>query len=491
MAQEDAPAAAPPVVEEGARKSWEIHERFVEILSANLEESGNNSVRWLAWRVKILMEIAEKFWQDNCPTFAASLAYTTLLTLAPLAAVSLSILASFSFTDLGAQGIKVNSETALEFVFNQFLPPNEELASSVKRSFETFQTNAAPVSLFGLLLLISFAIWMLSTIEAAFNMIWKVDTPRPVINQFVAYWSTVTFAPILIILSIYFTAKVQALAASAAYAEYTYIQVFLMKGSPLFLTFIAFFMIYRLIPNTNVHFRPALWGALAAGAMFEIAKYVFNWYLREWASYQTIYGGLAIIPIFLFWLYVTWLIVLGGSVIAYAIQYPKEVKSKKKEGFDRRKYPHYYALRILLEASRRFLAGKGALEPWAVQQKLEITNEFYNEILLHLRKLDLVALLDSDTFLIKKPLDSIRVADVMANISGEMLSAAPEPLDGDRKSMEALFGLIRDSMEKGLDNLTLLGLTQKVAADEKARADQLAPFAQLRKEGQASSPAQG
>ena len=466
-----------------------FNERLVEILSANLEESSNSTVRWVAWRVKIAMEIGEKFWNDNCPTFAASLAYTTLLTLAPLAAVSLSILSSFSFTDLGAEGITVSKETALEFVFNQFLPPNEDLTQSVKSSFETFQTNAAPVSLFGLLLLVAFVIWMLSTIESAFNMVWKVDQPRTVISQFVAYWSTVTFAPVLIVLSIYFTAKVQSLATAPVYAEYTYIQAFLMKGAPLFLTFLAFLLIYRLIPNTNVHFRPAFYGALAAGGLFEVAKYLFNWYLMEWASYRNIYGGLAIIPIFLFWLYVTWLIVLGGSVIAYAIQYPKEIKSRKKEGFDRRKYPHYYTMRILLEASRSFLAGKGPVEPWAVQQKLEITSEFYAEIMALLKRLDLVEQVGGGSFLLKKPLESIKVADLMANISGEMLSPAPEPLDGDRRSMEALFGQIRDAMEKGVDNLTLLGLAHRMDAEEKSRRELLAPVIELRKDGQPPSGA--
>jgi len=474
--------------DQGAEKRG-IHATIIEILNTNLEESSNSIVRWVAWRIKIGLEIGDKFWWDNCPTFAASLAYTTLLTLAPLAAVSLSILSSFSFTDLGEQGIKVNSETALEFVIHQFLPPNEELTESVKRSFETFKTNAAPVSLFGLLLLVSFVIWMLSTIESAFNMIWKVDKPRTIINQFVAYWSTVTFAPVLIALSIYFTAKVQALANSAVYADYTWRYALLMKGSPFLLTLAAFLMIYRLIPNTNVHFKPAIYGAVSAGAMFEIAKYVFNWYLREWASYSNIYGGLAIIPIFLFWLYVTWLIVLGGSVIAYAIQYPKEIKSKKKEGFDRSKYPHYYALRILLESARSFLGNQGPLEPWAVQQKLEITSEFYSEILAKLARLDLIVFLDTERFLLKKPLDNIRIADVMAKLNGEMLSPAPEPQDSDRKGVDALFREIKKSMETGLENLTLLGLTHRIIAEEDARAEKMAPVLELHKESH--EPAQG
>ncbi|MDH5477016.1 MAG: YihY family inner membrane protein [Nitrospinota bacterium] len=474
---------------DGAKPEFKnLYTRVIETLNTNLEESSNVAIRWLAWRVKIGLEIAEKFWWDNCPTFAASLAYTTLLTLAPLLAVSLSILSSVNLADsiAGTEGqeIKVTSETALEFFFDQFLPPNQELADSVKKSFETFKTNAAPVSVLGLLFLIALVIWVLSIIESAFNMIWKVDKARPPINQFVVYWFTVTLTPFLIAGSIYLTAKVQALAASPSYAEYRYDQGFLLKGTPFLLTAIAFLLIYRLIPNTNVRFRPAIWGAVIASVLFETAKLVFNWYLREWASYKDVYGGLAIIPIFLFWLYVTWLIVLGGSVIAYAIQYPKEVKSKKKEGFDRRKYSHYYAIRILLDAARAYIADKGPLDPFAVQQKLEITSEFYGEILRKLHKLDIIVFLDAggEKFLIKRPLDHVKVADVMTNLNGEMLACSPEPLDSDRSGVEELFTDIRKAMEDGLGAMTLQQLGERLTQEEPEEREHMAPVLELHKE---------
>ncbi|MDH5637951.1 MAG: YihY family inner membrane protein [Nitrospinota bacterium] len=475
-------------IEGGKPDGKSFYARSIETLNTNLEESSNWAIRWFAWRVKISLEIAEKFWWDNCPTFAASLAYTTLLTLAPLLAVSLSILSSVNLADsisgTDGQEIKVTSETALEFFFDQFLPPNQALADSVKNSFETFKTNAAPVSVLGLLFLIALVIWVLSIIESAFNMIWKVDKPRPPINQFVVYWFTVTLTPFLIAGSIYLTAKVQALAASPSYAEYRYDQGFLLKGTPFLLTATAFLLIYRLIPNTNVRFRPAIWGAVIASVLFETAKLVFNWYLREWASYKDVYGGLAIIPIFLFWLYVTWLIVLGGSVIAYAIQYPKEVKSKKKEGFDRRKYSHYYAVRILLDAARAYIADKGPLDPFAVQQKLEITSEFYGEILRKLQKLDMIVFLDAggEKFLVKRPLEHVKVAEVMANLNGEMLTAAPEPMDPDRENVEKLFGDVSKSMEDGLGSLTLMGMAERMGLAEEESVEMKAQVLELHKE---------
>ncbi len=429
-----------------------MYDKIVSVLQTDLEEK-SVIIRWIAWRLKLLYEIIEKFWWDNCFTFAASLAYTTLLALAPLAAVSLSILTAFD----------ISKSTVLTFVFNRLLP-NKDLAAIIEQNIDTFAENAASVSIFGVMALVLFSIWVLSTIESAFNMIWKVDRPRPIINQFLAYWSTVTFAPILIAVSIIVTAQVQTLVLSEDWAEYTYLQGFTLKVIPYILTWIAFFLVYKLIPYTNVRFVPALYGAIAGGTMFEVAKLFFDFYILNWASYTVIYGALAIIPIFLFWLYVTWLIVLLGSVIAYAIQYPKEIHSAKHEGFDKSKYLNYYTLRLLAEATRSYIADEGACRPRVVQKKLEITAEFYDDILVKLKKLELIEFIDGtgERFLLSKPPEKILVADLIGRLNGEMLKASPEPLDSDREALSNLFKVIGDSMKSGIDNLNLLELTQRL-----------------------------
>ena len=429
-----------------------LYDRIVGVLHTDLEEK-SVVIRWAAWRLKLIYEIIEKFWWDNCPTFAASLAYTTLLTLAPLAAVFFSILSSFAFS----------KDQVLNFIFHHLLP-NEEMAAIIESNIDTFAANATSVSVFGLFFLAFFSIWMMRTIESAFNMIWKVDKPRPVINQFVAYWSTLTFAPILIAFSVVATAKIQALVLSESWAEYSYLQGFILKAIPYLLTWLAFFLVYRLVPYTNVYFKPAWIGAIVAGTMFEAAKLGFNYYLSNWATYTAIYGALAVIPIFLFWLYVTWLIVLLGSVIAYAIQYPKEIHSEKHEGFDRSKYQNYYALRLLVEATRSFEAGLGSLDPKAVQEKLEITSEFYGDLLRKLKKLELIEFVDGseERFLLKKPASDIKVADVVTRLDGEMFSAAPEPADSDGAALAKFFDEIREAVSKGAGELSLLELATRL-----------------------------
>ena len=216
-----------------------FHDQIVEILQTDLEDK-SAVIQWIAWRVKLFYEIGEKFIKDNCLTYAASLAYTTLLALAPLAAIGLSILPSFG----------VSPETVLQFLFERLLP-NQDLAGVVESNVDTFASNAASVGRYGIFFLAVFAWWVLSTIEASFNMIWKVGRSRPVVSQFVTYWFAVTFAPFLIALSVVATANLQAIVQGPEWAEYTFVQSTTLKLLPYTLIWIAFFLVYKLIPIHN------------------------------------------------------------------------------------------------------------------------------------------------------------------------------------------------------------------------------------------------
>ncbi len=427
-----------------------VYDKIVDILKTDLEEK-SVVIKWMAWRSKLIYEIVEKFWRDDCPTYAASLAYTTLLALAPLAAVSLSIYSSFEFS----------KEKILNFVFEKLLP-NKEFARVIEQNIDTFSNNATSVSIYGVIALVIFSIWVMSVIEAAFNMIWKVERSRPIISQFVTYWSTVTFAPILIAISIIATAKIQGLVLSENWAEYSYLQGFIIKLIPYVLTWIAFLLIYRLVPNTDVHFRPALTGAIIAGTMFELAKYAFDYWVQNWATYTAVYGALAIIPMFLFWLYLTWLIVLLGSVIAYAMQYPKEIHHTQNEGFRTTNYLNYYVLRVLIEAARAFERGEGELSQKEVTNKLEITGEFYGDILRKLHKLGLIEFIDmaDNRFLFKIAPSDIKITDTLLNLDGETFSVAPEPADDDSAIIDRFFRDIRKGINQSAGRVSISELSK-------------------------------
>ncbi|MBF0171262.1 MAG: YihY family inner membrane protein, partial [Nitrospinae bacterium] len=389
-----------------------LYRKIVEVLRTDLEEK-SSLVRFFAWRAKTLYEIFDKFMRDDCPTYAASLAYTSLIALAPATAVTLSAISAF----------ELSREAALNFIFTRLLP-NEELSAVIEANVQTFAGNAVSVSAFGAFFLALFVIWGLNTVEWSFNMIWKVERSRPLMNKFISYWSAITFAPILVAVSLVASAKLRLVMESEAWEEYSYLQSWTLKMLPFLLVWTAFFLVYRLIPNTTVRSRPALIGAVVGGTLFELAKGAFNFYLINYGTYQAIYGAIAIIPIFLFWLYVTWLIVLLGAVVAYAIQYPAEVKLPQDDGFDRRSYRTYYGLRVALEAARAFAEGKGALDPARLETRLSITAEFYREIVWELHAAGYMETVEGgDRVLLARAPDQITVADIIVAFNAEALAA--------------------------------------------------------------------
>ncbi|MBI5815575.1 MAG: YihY family inner membrane protein [Nitrospinae bacterium] len=409
---------------------------------------------------RLLYEIAEKFWNDSCPTYAASLAYTTLLALAPLAAISLSVITSFDFS----------RDATLRFVFERVLP-NPELAMVIEKNINTFARNAASVSIFGVISLALLGVWVMSTVESSFNMIWRVGRSRPLFSQFVAYWSALTFSPVLIAASVIVTASVHSIVMSRAWAEYSYAQGFVLKFTPYALTWAAFFLIYKLIPYTTVNMAPAWAGAITAGTLFELAKLVFNYYLRNFANYTEVYGALAILPTFLLWLYVTWLIILLGSVIAYAIQYPKEMEAKEAAGGDKSGYITYYSLLILAESARRFNAGAGPLSPEDAMIRFGVTAELYRTIAGKLEEGGFVSSIEGESgkFLPARPPDEIRVADVISHVSGGALETPP--FETDDGEMPLLFATARRAIGVGLEGMSVVDLSERLDRRDVEPAD--------------------
>ncbi len=188
--------------------------------------------------------------------------------------------------------------------------------------------------------------------------------------------------------------------------------------------------------------------------------------MANYATYQAIYGAIAIIPIFLFWLYVTWLIVLLGAVIAYAIQYPQEVKLKEDDGFDRRAYITYYGLRVAVETARSFITGKGALDPEALQDRLSITAEFYLEIVKELHAAGYVEQVEGEErILLARAPDEITVAELMVAFNAEALAAPRGDNDPVRNRISTLFDDARGGMANRTEGVTLLSLAQEMEAE--------------------------
>ena len=158
------------------------------------------------------------------------------------------------------------------------------------------------------------AVLLLNTITGAFNSIWRVTEPRPLMVRVMAYWMVLTVGPVF-------------LGASLSLSSYGFVTAMLEEGErtfgltrllPFVLTAGGFALIYSVIPARSVAVHHALAGGIVGAALFEVLKAAFAFYLRQFPSYQAIYGALAAVPIFLVWMYLSWAVVLFGAEIAAA-----------------------------------------------------------------------------------------------------------------------------------------------------------------------------
>lgn len=229
--------------------------------------------------------------------------YTTLLSLVPLSTVIFSVFAAFPMFDSVAGQIQ-------SFVFENFVPTSSD---AIQHYLEEFSSKTSKLTAIGIAFLIVSALLMMNTIEGAMNDIWHVKSSRKPIPKFMVYWAMLTLGPILIGASIAFTSYLTSLPLISGLIPK------LLVLLPFLASTLACTLLYAVVPNTYVPLRHAFIGAVVAAALFEIAKKGFALYITAFPTYEMIYGALATIPIFLIWLYLSWMVVMLGAEISFCL----------------------------------------------------------------------------------------------------------------------------------------------------------------------------
>lgn len=242
---------------------------------------------------------------------SSALAYTSLLALAPLTMLAFGILSAFP-----AFGGYIHHLNA--FLFRHFVP---ESADVIYEYITSFANQASKLSLVGLFFSIITAVLLIFTMEEALNRVWEVRRThhRRGIQAFLMYWAMITLLPLvggMIFATIFFVYSFPEISFAVEIIS-AYVPIFIIL--PIVVTWFFFLILYMTLPNCKVKFRHAALGALIAAILFEGMKALFGLYIRHFSSDLFIYGALAAIPIFLVWLYCSWILVLFGGVISHLL----------------------------------------------------------------------------------------------------------------------------------------------------------------------------
>jgi membrane protein len=252
------------------------------------------------------LTLRERFREDRLGLSASSLTFTTTIALVPFFTVALALFTAFP--------IFGKLQSNLQAWLVQSLVP-DAIARQVLGYLTQFAGKASRLGGVGLAALVVSAIALVLTIDRTLNGIWRVRRPRPLGERVLIYWAAITLGPLVLAASLGSTSYV--ISASRGLVRSLPGQLaFLLDVVEFLLLAGALAALYRFVPNTPVKRAHAIAGGVFAAVGIELAKRLLAWYIGKVPTYSMVYGAFAAVPILLVWIYIAWVVVLLGAVIA-------------------------------------------------------------------------------------------------------------------------------------------------------------------------------
>jgi membrane protein len=348
--------------------------------------------------VGFVLYAAERFATRQTMRVAASLSYTSLLALVPLAAIGVAVMSAFPVFD--------SAQDELSSLIFSYVAPHA--GSQVQEYLDRFIGNTGQLTTVGVIGLAVTTLLLLSTIEKAFNVIWGVAEKRALVTRLLAYWTTVTLGPLMLgaglSLSTYLFAVNLDLGGLGAIREA------LLGMLPVVLTAVGLAVLYVVLPARTVQWRHAAIGAVIAALLFEALKKGFGVYVGAAGGFSSIYGPMAALPLFLIWMYFAWAVVLLGAVIVAAWPEWQALRREKAAPAT----PARHMLRALLVLQALLDAGRegGSLNDEELLQATGGNNIALGAILAALSEQCLVARTEAGTVVLARDLDGVTLRTV-------------------------------------------------------------------------------
>jgi membrane protein len=351
-----------------------------------------------AWRgfAEFGRAVARRFYEERGLQTAGSLTYTTLLSLVPLFTVALAVSTAFPVFDETIGALQL-------FLLENFLPDARGI-DTIADQITSFTRNAGRLTAIGLAVFIVTAVMLMMTIDISLNRLFRVQRQRPLLQQVLMYWAVLTLGPVLIGGSLSMTSL--AVGASFGGLKLGHVADVVLGVLPFVFTCAALTLLYAVVPNRRVEPRDALIGGILAGIAFEIAKRGFAIYLARFPTYTLIYGAFATIPIFLLWLYLSWVIVLGGATLTAMLPAYRFAEGKPIPGRD-----FMDALAVLSVLARTQNEG-GPVRLRQISNRVRLMPHRCEAALERAARLGWAARTEKDGWVLARDADTLRVADL-------------------------------------------------------------------------------
>ncbi|MGD8395567.1 MAG: YhjD/YihY/BrkB family envelope integrity protein [Candidatus Eiseniibacteriota bacterium] len=325
--------------------------------------------------LRLVYFTCSEFLRDRCLQRALELAYTNLFTLVPLTAL-------FLFVSRLLGSLERWIDDGRQFIIGLTIAglPEQDVAaidSFIDSTFEgimrSLEGSNVLVSVTSVVVLAFFSISLLLSIENVFNDIFGVRRRRALLAKITVFWLVLTASPLFLGLSMYMRSAIVEVLAERHWLQFSLSQWALTFLFPFAFSTAAFFILYSKMPFTRVRVGAAVVGAIIASALWEIAKGWLSWYVSTNVTYKNIYGTLGTVPVFLLFLYVTWLITLLGAELSYAMHHFNQIRQREiLRHLGQPVTPEYLAVKLASILAERFRRGQGPVTADAVAEELEL-----------------------------------------------------------------------------------------------------------------------
>ena len=417
--------------------------------------------------IRVFLNVARLDALKQLQLHAQALTYDTLLALVPLLAVLFSV-----FNALG--GFSDVREKIQAFIFDQ-LSASPELRQSIMEPIYGFVENihAGQLGAISVAILIFSVLSLLGHIEFAVNSIFGTRVDRPIITRMLTYWAILTLGPILLAASFALTAAFQSSAFLQLIQDLGLVSRILLSIAPLTVTWFALAVMYLAVPNTRVNPKAAIGAAIISGTLWNLGKFGYAWYASHAFTLQNIYGSVAVIPLFIFWLYISWLIVLFGAQLTFAFHNSDTYRFEEPGRVDSQRTIERAALRVLVEVCCDFQTGQPATSPRKVAIQSGIPRRLLERCVKILIDANLACYTQDRACLVpsRNPND-IFVSDLIEEIrrgAGAQPQLSRDPTQG---QVDSTIEKAQAARHDGLGNISLAELAHAALA---ARAAERSP----------------
>lgn len=388
------------------------------------------------------------FVKDQCLLRASALTYTTVLSIVPFLAVAFSI----------SKGMGLQNMEAIRTLLEQGTAGNSKAVDHILTYVD--RTNVGTLGAVGMATLLLTVGSLMGTIEKAFNSVWGIEQGRTLWRKFTDFFSVVLICPLIIGVAVSLSvtmsheAVVQKILSISAFS---YIYITLLKLLPVAIIALTLLFLYSFIPNTKVRIPSALVGAIIAATLWKIVENLYVTYQVGSAKYNAIYGGFAQVPLFLIWVYISWVIVLLGVEISFALQNIRTFENEIRSDTASREEQDKLAALAMLMLTRNFCNAEGAVSLTELSATLKAPVRLIQRTMnvMQLSRLVVQTCEDDPSYTLAAPPESIRFTDIILALASHRVTTGEIPMTETFTFINETFSALYADASRSDANLSL------------------------------------